>query len=81
MTTTTDHTRCSLEDLLPGGREELETALADVEDCCADEPTAHQDTLNRYQFIFDRVTVDQIPDRHAVWLGQLEALAGEEDAV
>jgi len=52
-----------------------------VEDCCADEPTAHQDTLNRYQFIFDRVTVDQIPDRHAEWLGELEALAGEENAV
>jgi nicotinamidase-related amidase len=51
-----------------------------VEDCCADEPTAHADTLNRYQFIFDRVTVDQIASRHAEWSQALEALAGEADA-
>lgn len=51
-----------------------------VEDCCADEPTAHADTLDRYRFIFDRVTVDQIADRHAKWSRELEELEGEEDA-
>ncbi len=50
-----------------------------VEDCCADEPTAHADTLDRYQFVFDRVTVDQIVDRRAKWSRELEELAGEED--
>lgn len=51
-----------------------------VEDCCADEPTAHEDTLNRYQFIFDRVTVDQIAERHVEWSRQLQELAGEDDS-
>lgn len=48
-----------------------------VEDCCADEPTAHAHTLQRYRFIFDRVTVDQIVDSHAEWqeaLAHLETL-------
>lgn len=51
-----------------------------VEDCCADEPTAHAETLNRYQFIFDRVTVDQIVERQAEWSRQLEERAGEKEA-
>jgi len=45
-----------------------------VEDCCADEPIAHEQTLERYQFIFDRVKVGQIIDRHAKWSLQLEKL-------
>lgn len=47
-----------------------------VEDCCADEPSAHEGTLERYQFIFDRVTVDQIVERRAEWSLALEVLEG-----
>ena len=52
-----------------------------VEDCCADEPTAHVETLNRYQFIFDRATVNQIADCRAKWSRELGVLAGEEDSI
>ena len=45
-----------------------------VEDCCADEPLAHQQTLDRYSFIFDRTTVETIPERYAGWLADLEKL-------
>ena len=45
-----------------------------IDDCCADEPLAHQQTLDRYQFIFDRTTVETIPDRHGEWLAELEKL-------
>jgi nicotinamidase-related amidase len=45
-----------------------------VDDCCADEPSAHDQTLDRYQFIFDRTTVEHIPDRHAEWRAALEKL-------
>jgi nicotinamidase-related amidase len=45
-----------------------------VDDCCADQPAAHEETLDRYQFIFDRVTVDRIPQRHAEWRAQLDTL-------
>jgi nicotinamidase-related amidase len=47
-----------------------------VDDCCADEPSAHEQTLERYQFIFDRTTVDRIPDRYAEWRAALERLDG-----
>jgi len=50
-----------------------------VEDCCAAEPTAHADTLERYQFIFDRVMVDEIARRHTKWSRELEELAGEAE--
>jgi nicotinamidase-related amidase len=45
-----------------------------VEDCCADEPAAHEQTLDRYQFIFDRTTVDRILDCYAGWHVALEEL-------
>jgi nicotinamidase-related amidase len=48
-----------------------------VDDACADQPAAHEETLERYQFIFDRTTVDGIPEAYAGWraqLTQLEAL-------
>ena len=45
-----------------------------VEDCCADEPTAHKDTLERYQFVFERVQVDQIVDRYSEWARALAEL-------
>ena len=45
-----------------------------VEDCCADEPSAHEQTLERYQFIFDRTTVADIADRHVEWQAELTEL-------
>jgi nicotinamidase-related amidase len=53
-----------------------------VEDCCADdELDAHERTLDRYEFMFDRTTMDAIPDRYLEWsaaLKQLDELAGIE---
>jgi nicotinamidase-related amidase len=51
-----------------------------VEDCCADEPTAHKHTLERYQFVFERVMVDRIVGRHSEWSGALEEIEGQEIA-
>jgi nicotinamidase-related amidase len=38
-----------------------------VEDCCADRLRMHEQTLDTYQFIFERVTSDLIRDRHPHW--------------
>ena len=38
-----------------------------VEDCCADHPESHEQTLDRYQFMFERVALDQISERHSRW--------------
>jgi nicotinamidase-related amidase len=51
-----------------------------VEDCCADEPANHQQTLDRYSFVFDRTRVDEIVERHAEWsaaLARLEQLESQ----
>ena len=45
-----------------------------VEDCCADEPSLHQQTLDRYQFIFDRTTAEGIVQRHGEWSAALTRL-------
>lgn len=45
-----------------------------VEDCCADTPQAHKHTLQRYPFIFDRTSVDQIVDSHGQWQDELGTL-------
>jgi len=45
-----------------------------VEDCCADQPHAHEQTLDTYQFIFERTTLDLIPERHPKWLADLREL-------
>jgi hypothetical protein len=45
-----------------------------VEDCCADDLAAHQNTLSQYPFIFDRISVDQIPGAYAGWSAELRAL-------
>jgi nicotinamidase-related amidase len=45
-----------------------------VEDCCADEPERHKQTLDWYTFIFERVTVGQIASRHSEWLAALMKL-------
>ena len=46
-----------------------------VEDCCADSPHAHDHTLQRYPFIFDRTSVDQIVASHEKWQDDLRDLA------
>lgn len=46
-----------------------------VEDCCADSPEAHEQTLQGYPFIFDRVTVDRIVDCYDTWKADIESLA------
>lgn len=45
-----------------------------VEDCCADERHAHEWTLDRYRFIFDRTTVDGILEHRSEWLAALKQL-------
>ena len=42
-----------------------------VEDCCADSPQAHEHTLQRYPFIFDRTSIEQIVATHDKWLDEL----------
>ena len=49
--------------------------VAVVDDCCADEPMAHKQTLDRYPFIFDRTSVDHIPDCYPEWLASLNKLS------
>jgi nicotinamidase-related amidase len=63
---------CVLFTTVSAAQNGLLTAV--VEDCCADEPLAHQETLDRYKFIFDRTTVEAIPERHLEWLADLEKL-------
>ena len=46
-----------------------------VEDCCADEPEVHQQTLERYPFIFTRTATHSIPVDLEKWLADLDRLA------
>ena len=48
--------------------------VAIVEDCCADKPDAHDHTLQRYPFIFDRTSINQITASHEKWLADLGQL-------
>ena len=50
--------------------------VAVVEDCCADEPFIHEQTLERYQFIFDRTTTGAICQDHPRWVAALGKLDG-----
>ena len=45
-----------------------------VEDCCADSPQAHDHTLQRYPFVFERTSADQIVASHEKWLDDLGKL-------
>ena len=52
-----------------------------VEDCSADFPTAHQQTLESYRFVFDRTTVKAIPEQYDEWatiLAKLAALQAQD---
>ena len=46
-----------------------------VEDCCADSPEAHVHTLERYPFVFDVTTVDDIVASREQWLESLGKLS------
>jgi len=48
--------------------------VAVVEDCCADEPPAHQNTLDAYPFIFERTRVEALTGRYAAWVSALQQL-------
>ena len=45
-----------------------------VEDCAADYPANHQHTLDNYRFVFDRTTVNALPELHAEWTAALAKL-------
>lgn len=49
-----------------------------VEDCCADFPDVHQNTLENYPFVFDRTTVKAILEQHEEWNTALAKLAAVE---
>ena len=46
-----------------------------VDDCCADTPEAHEQTLQGYPFIFDRVSVTQVAACRDSWLADIAKLA------
>lgn len=45
-----------------------------VGDCCADEATAHEATLSRYHYIFNRTALDRIIDSYTEWRSALAKL-------
>lgn len=45
-----------------------------VDNCCADESAAHEQTLSQYRFIFTQTTVDHIIDSNNEWLAALKKL-------
>jgi len=49
-----------------------------VEDCCADFPDVHQNTLENYPFVFDRTTVKAMPEQYVEWKTALAKLAALE---
>jgi hypothetical protein len=46
-----------------------------VEDCCADGPERHENTLNTYPYIFERTKVDLLAAQNKSWREALEILA------
>jgi len=49
-----------------------------VEDCCADRPDAHAQTLGHYDFIFERTRSHQIREAYAGWSALLRRLTDLE---
>jgi ureidoacrylate peracid hydrolase len=45
-----------------------------IDDCCADEPTAHAQTLHEYGFMFERTSLDRLADRRLQWLSAIAKL-------
>jgi nicotinamidase-related amidase len=46
-----------------------------VEDCCADRPDAHAQTLGQYGFVFERTMSHRIREGYAGWSAALRRLA------
>jgi nicotinamidase-related amidase len=54
-----------------------------IDDCCADEPKAHAQTLAGYGFMFERTPLDRLAKRRPQWLSaiaKLDELAGSMTA-
>jgi nicotinamidase-related amidase len=49
-----------------------------VEDCCADRPDAHAQTLGQYDFIFERTMSHRIREEYAGWSATLRRLTDLE---
>jgi len=45
-----------------------------IEDCCADEKAAHDHTIDRYSFMFERCTVSQLVNQHQRWQQMIDQL-------
>jgi nicotinamidase-related amidase len=45
-----------------------------VEDCCADEKAAHEHTLERYNFMFERTKVSELTSQYQRWQNMVEEL-------
>jgi len=50
-----------------------------VEDCCADNPFLHEQTINTYQFIFDRTKAVLLPAHYPKWMASLSALTALQE--
>ena len=48
--------------------------VAMVEDCCADEPAAHDHVFSRYDFMFEKTALPEIMERHDDWMKMLAEL-------
>ena len=45
-----------------------------ITDCCADEPQAHQHTLQNYPFAFECIQLRDIPEKYTQWQAALSQL-------
>jgi len=52
-----------------------------VEDCCADAPAAHAQTLERYPFVFGRTTSHRLESDRDAWLAELARISHEYAAL
>jgi nicotinamidase-related amidase len=50
-----------------------------IEDCCADAPFQHENTLDTYTFIFYRTKLAQLPSDYETWQADLSALAAVQE--
>ncbi len=70
---------CVLFTTVSGMQNGFLTAI--VEDCCADEPSWHEHTLDTYQFIFKRTQLALLSSDYEKWLADLCTLATIEESI
>jgi nicotinamidase-related amidase len=63
---------CVLLTTVAAAQREFLTAV--VEDCCADRPDAHAQTLRQYDFVFERTSSYRIREDYARWSATLQRL-------